>query len=598
MKFFSSLTLSVLFCTFLPTGFYFLQPAPRELHHENIGCDMSTSAFKDFLKSGSIKGYFSADQFWAYFEQLHSKYPDHVGERVPLGQTYLGQTIFGFYMGQHLKNHNQDVQNKNIVFITGLHHSREPVTVTMVLYLVIKILSELGVCGGSAPATVEKWRLFFSNNVIFFIPIVNQDSYKYIEQNWQGPHGAEVLMVRKNRNISPECDEFSGGVDLNRNYSFMFALNESGSSGDPCQEDYRGSRPFSEPETLTIKRFVEAHPNIVTGINMHSYGNAWIFPFNFVHDSKNHLLEKKKPKFYNFYREFVRDMKRKHEQAEYGNAQGTVQYPTNGEAGDWLTEMHNIINLDVELGNLDKRSDQFYPPKSIIPSICAYNFRVFRQFFWKHNVHLELHQVKRNRHKRTATFVVFNKSVSSLTNFHANVSPVFRTKRSRQLNKKKKRAKKRKFKNDKQNKRKFKLNEERILASSTGFEVKFALKANCHLKTSDLQKASNNQIRGTLHGRYFLEIQITFDDPSALEKLAALNLDVHYGKDFVKKYEFLAHTKKNKIFSHSRTKRGVSIFRHLGIFQERRLKSGEAGGRAEPTRRQKRRAEDRPKLIV
>lgn len=59
-------------------------------------------------------------------------------------------------------------------------------------------------------------------------------------------------MIRKNRRIDPSCDIVSGGVDLNRNYDFKFALDERGSSGDPCQEDYRGEYAFSEPETQAI----------------------------------------------------------------------------------------------------------------------------------------------------------------------------------------------------------------------------------------------------------------------------------------------------------------------------------------------------------
>ena len=35
----------------------------------------------------------------------------------------------------------------------------------------------------------------------------------------------------------------------------------------------------------------------------------------------------------------------------------TLDYETNGEAGDWLTGAENILNLDVELGSKDGRSD-------------------------------------------------------------------------------------------------------------------------------------------------------------------------------------------------------------------------------------------------
>ena len=40
------------------------------------------------------------------------------------------------------------------------------------------------------------------------------------------------------------------GVDLNRNFGYMFDVKGSkGSSTNPCAEDYRGEYEFSEPET-------------------------------------------------------------------------------------------------------------------------------------------------------------------------------------------------------------------------------------------------------------------------------------------------------------------------------------------------------------
>lgn len=39
------------------------------------------------------------------------------------------------------------------------------------------------------------------------------------------------------------------GIDLNRNYGYYFGNDEDGSSGDKCDESYRGEYAFSEPET-------------------------------------------------------------------------------------------------------------------------------------------------------------------------------------------------------------------------------------------------------------------------------------------------------------------------------------------------------------
>ena len=606
------LTLHLLFRSSFQT-----EDKPRELLSRDVGCDMSEESFRHFLQSGGIKGYFTSEEFWHYFTILQEKYPHNISHKVPVGQTFLGHPLFGFYFGMNINKHNPSAANKNIVFITGLHHSREPITVTMVLYLVIQILNELGTCGTKIKSLNEKWELFFQNNVIFFIPIVNEDSYKFIARNFEGIHGEDVLMIRKNRNVDSSCDELTGGVDLNRNYSFMFALNDQGSSGNPCEEDYRGPVPFSEPETLAIKKYVDNHPNIVTGINMHSYGNAWIFPFNFVHDSKNKLLEKKKPKFYKFYREFVADMKRKHEKADYGNAEGTVQYPTNGEAGDWLTETHNVVNLDVELGNLDQRSEQFYPPRRIIPDICQYNFKVFRQFFWKHSVDLELHQVKRNLRKKSINFIIFNKSISSLIDFEAEIMPQFseikKKKRRKKLRshlvtiKRRFKRKHRTFRNKKKHKKKKKqMKIKKRILSDANYEMFFEISAKSSGRTGKLRRVKGNQIKGTLHGRYFLELEFIFDDVEELKAFNSVDIDVHFGDGFVKKYKFFTHYVGNlNLFSRSRSKEMSTRFGKFGILEERKLNLGkDQDGGLNPVLstqdkfRHEKRAKDLPKLVV
>ena len=493
---------------------------------------MSHFNFHDFLQSGNVKGFFTYEQFWHYWTILREKYPQYITEKFLVGKTYFGDDMHGFYMGEEMMHDKPNFNNKNIVFITALHHSREPLTVTMILYIMLEILRERGVCHGVPEETTNKWKQFFETNVIYFIPMVNIDSYKFIGKNWKGEHSKEVLMIRKNRNVSPSCSIYRGGVDLNRNYSFMFGTNEEGSSSDPCEEDYRGTAPFSEPETKSIKDYVDSHDNIVTAINMHTYGNAWVYPFNFVHDSKNELLKKQKPKFYKFYEEFVHEMKNQHEDATFGNAQATVNYPTNGEAGDWITEIYNVIDMDVELGTKDKRSERFYPPISLLPGICQYNFNVFRQFFWKHNLLIKLNKVTRNPDLKTYTFILFNKSISSLKHFKAHIKPQFK-KHSRKLLKKvpleeqpwhvihfEKLSKK-----NKKNSRKLEDSSNhhwtlKINASPSNKKVK-----------SELKDTKNGEFEASLTGRHYLILEITFANKIDMDNFTGINLDIKFGYD-------------------------------------------------------------------
>ena len=397
----------------------------RILNLENVGCLLSHDDVDNLLTSGNIKGYLDYDQFWAIYEVVRRKYGKVIGERIRFGHTINNNPIEGFYMGDGIKDDEKLYSEKNVIFITGLHHSREPLTVTMVVYLMLAILKEWGKCGVETELVAAQWNEFFRVNMILFVPMVNIDSFKFIQNNWRGPMSEKVLMVRKNRNIDPSCDIFSGGVDLNRNYDFKWGLDNEGSSGNPCAEDYRGTEPFSETETQTIRNLVNARPNIVTGVNMHTYGNAWIYPFNFVSDAQNVELRKVKPKFYRFFNNFVTEMRQKNLRADFGNSMGTINYTTNGEAGDWLIGEKNIMNLDVELGDLDHNSDKFYPLASMIPNICRYNYQIFQQFFFKHNIQLLLQSVSRNIKKGTVDFLIYNRSVSSLRDFQVEIIPEY-----------------------------------------------------------------------------------------------------------------------------------------------------------------------------
>ena len=77
------------------------------------------------------------------------------------------------------------------------------------------------------------------------------------------------------------------GVDLNWNYDFHFGGNSE--DKEKCGETFNGGKPFSEPETSAIKNLLDKYSNIRSAMNFHSYGNMWIWPFNY---SKNKMLIK------------------------------------------------------------------------------------------------------------------------------------------------------------------------------------------------------------------------------------------------------------------------------------------------------------------
>ncbi|MBL8297263.1 MAG: hypothetical protein JNN30_02840, partial [Rhodanobacteraceae bacterium] len=87
------------------------------------------------------------------------------------------------------------------------------------------------------------------------------DKFKFhfvLQANPDGRKKAEAgSLWRKNtNNTNGSCSSSSYGTDLNRNFPFHWSTVPGGSSGDPCNETYRGPVRASEPETQNIVRYV------------------------------------------------------------------------------------------------------------------------------------------------------------------------------------------------------------------------------------------------------------------------------------------------------------------------------------------------------
>jgi hypothetical protein len=450
--------------------------------------NMSEASFDQILKSGSMNGYLTYDEFYHYINQIRDVEGNkrYISNDQIFGKTYEGRELSGFYITDDTTQIEKYLSHKNILIINALHHAREPLTLTMMLLIVREILKMLN------SKKHSKIKEFLRDNIIFIIPVVNIDSYLYINKHFSGPKGKEVRMIRKNRRIHPQCNEITGGVDLNRNYDFKFGINETGSSSNPCAEDYRGERPFSEQETASIKKYVDDNKNVISAVNVHTYGNSWIYPFNYVSDKSDHFLQMKKRLFYDFYKEFEKDIAGKQIRALFGNAAFTLDYPTNGEAGDWFTGKKNIMNIDVELGNNDPASEQFYPPRRIISDIVRYNWLVMKEFFYKHIVAL-IHQIIVTR--CGVVFVITNTGISNLIDFEGTITID-------------------------------------IPAANSGYKLSYSLR---DLPTAPEIKIPviDNKISTTLKGRHILSIHVTLKNKAERDSLKGLHLEIARNQNFL-----------------------------------------------------------------
>ncbi len=110
-------------------------------------------------------------------------------------------------------------------------------------------------------------------------------------------HAEAGLSWRKNTNEN-YCSSTPNyrGADLNRNYAFQWGCC-GGSSGNPCDETYRGPSPASEPETQAVQDYVRsqfpdqreddlsaAAPVTATGVflDIHSYSELVLWSWGFT----------------------------------------------------------------------------------------------------------------------------------------------------------------------------------------------------------------------------------------------------------------------------------------------------------------------------
>ncbi|XP_049768818.1 zinc carboxypeptidase-like [Schistocerca cancellata] len=114
------------------------------------------------------------------------------------------------------------------------------------------------------------------------LPTANPDGCNYA-------HTTDRIW-RKNRRPGPNgCY----GTDPNRNWDFNWG--DSGSSDNPCSPHYRGSSPFSEPETRSLSDFLRGlKERLLVYVSLHTYKQALMWPYGLSYeraDNNQELME-------------------------------------------------------------------------------------------------------------------------------------------------------------------------------------------------------------------------------------------------------------------------------------------------------------------
>ncbi len=279
----------------------------------------------------------------AFLEDLVAQYPN-LAQMFVVGQSLEGRDIFGIRI-----TGPGSVANRPAAFYNAAQHAREWATPPIIAYIAEQLLTNY--------ATDCRIKQIVDQTDFYLVPIVNPDGYVY---TW-GPD----RMWRKNRRPPPGSST-CWGVDTNRNWGYQWG--GEGSSPDPCNETYRGTAGFSEPETQAVRDYVMANSRFKVSMDFHSYGQLIMSPWAYTS-----ALPPDHPTFNSLNLAMQEAIVSTYGRVYDPGPVYTTIYPAAGGAVDWFYGQESIHGFTIEV-RAGSPNGFILPAAEILPnSIENYN---------------------------------------------------------------------------------------------------------------------------------------------------------------------------------------------------------------------------------
>ena len=279
-----------------------------------------------FLNNESVRTeYYTYETMTALLHDIQDLRPDIVSLES-LGRTYENREMWAV----RVTGPGEPAGRPGALFV-GAHHAREWIS----FEVPIAILETL-VYGYEVDTRIT-WLV--DNRDIWIVPMINPDGVAFMQEtgtNW-----------RKNRQPW-RGDPIWGaprpiGVDLNRNYGYMWGAPNIATTQNPFSDTYRGPEPFSERETRAI-RDLAARESFVTAISYHSYSELVLYPWGHAR------IPPPDEEVFRLVGSTMADM------TNYTLMQACDLYPASGDTTDYLYAEHGILAYTFELAK------EFIPP--------------------------------------------------------------------------------------------------------------------------------------------------------------------------------------------------------------------------------------------
>lgn len=306
----------------------------------------STDTLTPAIGQGSMGGHYTLAEMESILDDFHSQYPNLCSPRVSIGQSIEGRDLWMVKISDNVVVDETEPE----VYYDALHHAREPLSLSTTLLFMDELLDGYG---NDPEAT-----FLINERELYFVPCVNPDGYEFNYAN--NPNGGGLW--RKNRRNNGNG---TFGVDLNRNYATFWNAPNGGSSSNTGSETYRGSSPFSEPETAAVEAF-SASRQFVQVFSSHSYTDVLLRPWAYQAADPSNVAA------YNVLGAFmVQDSGINH------GRWGSLLYISSGTSVDHHHASRGSFSWTAELGRANEGG--FWPVGPTIEVIARRHQRMFRK---------------------------------------------------------------------------------------------------------------------------------------------------------------------------------------------------------------------------
>ncbi|MCC7442649.1 MAG: zinc carboxypeptidase [Bdellovibrionales bacterium] len=267
---------------------------------------------------------------------------------VSIGKSLQGRELLAIHINTDTVALDSGKSEKPGIVYMGTHHAREHLSTEIPLMFAEHLLKN------RADAQISG---MLNGRDIWIVPMVNPDGVEYDIET------TSYRMWRKNRRAN-EGGTF--GVDLNRNYGYMWGT--GGSSTNPSSDTYMGTEPFSEPETAAVKGFLDTHRNLTIVLSVHTFSELILYPWGHKYDAieteRDRLVHEKMAQTMAAWN-------------GYTPQQSSDLYIASGDTTDYAYGELGMISFTFELSPKSMWNGGFYPGAGVIDRVFEANLRPF-----------------------------------------------------------------------------------------------------------------------------------------------------------------------------------------------------------------------------